>query len=110
MRFMRRTFPVIWSLHGCTHTGRLEVTERRIVLTSRECTLAAPRDRLLQLAIERDAGARIRGLTPIKARLGDDVVLVASLGGVGSLHEIAALLAPSGGVEPLPQGLAGAGT
>ena len=108
---MRKTFPVIWSLHGETHTGKLDVTKERIELTSRGYTFAFPRDSVIHFVVERSAEARIRGLTSIKIRLvGEHVVRIASLGGAGSLHEISALLAADGRMEPLHHGLAGAGT
>ena len=107
---MRKTFPVIWSLHGDTHTGKLEVTKERIELTSRGYTFAFPRDSVIQFVVERAAQTRIRGLTSISVLIvGEQVVRIASLGGAGSLHEISALLAV-GRAERLHQGLAGAGT
>jgi hypothetical protein len=108
---MRKTFPVIWSLHGDTHTGKLEVTKERIELTSRGHTLAFPRESVLHFVVERGAEKRIRGVTAITIRLvGEHVVRVASLAGAGSLHEISALLAGDGRQERVRQGLAGAGT
>ena len=107
---MRKTFPVIWSLHGDTHTGKLEATKERIELTSRGYTFAFPRDSVIHFVVERGAQTRIRGLTSISVFLvGEQVVRIASLGGAGSLHEISALLA-AGRAERLHQGLAGAGT
>ena len=111
VRSMRRTFPVIWSLHGDTQTGKLEVTKERLELTSRGYTFAFPRDSVTHFDVERGAGARIRGLPTLKIRLvGEHVLRIASLGGAGSLHEISALLAAEGRMEPLHHGLAGAGT
>ena len=108
---MRRTFPVIWSLHGDTQTGKLEVTKERMELTSRGYTFAFHRDSVTQFDVERGAGARIRGLPSLRIRLvGEHVVRVASLGGAGSLHEISALLAAAGRQEGVSQRLAGAGT
>src|SRR4029077_1590516 len=66
---MRKTFPVIWSLHGETHTGKLDVTKERIELTSRGYTFAFPRDSVIHFVVERGVEARIRGLTSIKIRL-----------------------------------------
>lgn len=108
---MRKTFPVIWSLHGNTQTGKLEVTKERIELSSRGYTLAFPRDSVVHFAVERGADLRIRGLPSITMRLvGEHVVRVASLGGAGSLHEISALLAAEATQERVRHGLAGAGT
>ena len=110
---MRKTFPVIWTLQGDIHTGQLEVTKERVVLTSRRYTFGFPHDSVVHSVVERGAESRIRGLVPVTIRLaGEQVLRIASLGGPGSLHEIAALLAIVVEREPQPvaQGLAGAGT
>jgi len=108
---MRKTFPVLWSLHGEPLTGKLEVTKERIELTSRDYTLGFPRDSVANFVIERGAETRIRGLTPITLHLvGEHVLRIASLGGAGSLHEISSLLAAEGRQDRVRQGLAGAGT
>jgi hypothetical protein len=112
LRRMRKTFPIIWALHGRTHTGKLEPFKERLELSSRGYTLSFPRGSVTHFVVERDAGNRIRGLPAITIRLaGGEVVRVASLGGAGSLHEIAQLLAAAEdwrGVRP--QELARAGT
>ena len=110
---MRKTFPVIWTLQGDIHNGQLEVTRERIVLTSRTYTLGFPREAILHSVVERGAETRIRGLVPISIDLpGEAILRIASLGGPGSLHEIAALLADARRreAEPVAQRLAGAGT
>jgi hypothetical protein len=90
---MKKTFAVIWALHGRTHTGKLEALTDRLELTSRQHTLSFPRDHVCHYMIERDPDARIRGLPALTIRLtGGEVVRVASLGGAGSLHELAALV------------------
>jgi len=109
--FMRKTFPVLWSFHGNTHTGKLEATKERIELTSRGYTLAFAHDSIVHSVVERSPETRIRGLTSITVRLvGEEVVRIASLGGAGSLHEISALLAAGGTREQIGHRLAGAGT
>jgi hypothetical protein len=91
---MKKTFAVIWDLHGHTHTGKLETLKERLELTSRQCTLSFPRHSVSHYVIERSPDARIRGLPALTIRLvGGEVVRLASLGGVGSLHEIAELVA-----------------
>ena len=91
---MRKTFAVIWAFHSRTHTGKLEALQDRLELTSRRHTLSIPLGHVGQYAIERSPDARIRGLPVLMIRLaGGEVVRVASLGGAGSLHEIAALVA-----------------
>jgi hypothetical protein len=109
---MRKTFPVIWSLHGNTNAGKLEVTKERIELSSRGYTFAFPRDSVFHFVVDRGAESRIRGLAAITISLaGGEVVRIASLGGAGSLHDVAALLAPTGEKNRVRrQGLAGAGT
>jgi hypothetical protein len=98
LREMRKTFPVVWALHRRTHTGKLEAFAERLELSSRGYTLSFPRGSVTDFMVERGAGKRIRGLAAITIRLaGGDVVQVASLGGAGSLHEIAELLATSEG-------------
>jgi hypothetical protein len=106
---MRKTFPIVWALHGRTHTGKLEAFTERLELSSRGYTLSFPRGSVTHFMVERGAGKRIRGLAAITIRLaGGDVVQVASLGGAGSLHEIAELLATSEGAGPVRrQALAG---
>jgi|SRR4051794_15609871 hypothetical protein len=109
---MRTSFPVVWALHGDTHTGKLEVARGRIELSSRGHTLGFARASVARFAVERGAEARIRGLPAITLSLaGGDVVRIASLGGAGSLHEVAALLAADDSESVRRQELAaGAGT
>jgi hypothetical protein len=108
---MKTTFPVIWTLYGSTHTGKLEAFEDRFELSSRGHTLSFPCTSITHYAVERGADARIRGLRAITVRLaGGEVVGVASLGGAGSLHEIAALVAAAEKGRVGPHDLAGAGT
>jgi hypothetical protein len=108
---MKRTFPVIWALHDRTHTGKLEVFKDRLELTSRSHTLSFPRESVTHYAVERRADARIRGLPAVTVQLAaGEVVRIASLGGAGSLHELAAIVAAAGHGRVLPQELAGAGT
>ncbi len=108
---MRKSFPVIWALYGQTRSGKLEISSERIELSSRGYTFAFARDVMAQFAVERGADARIRGLPAITVSLaGGDVVRVASLGGAGSLHEVAALLAATESRPVRRQELAGAGT
>jgi hypothetical protein len=106
---MRKTFPIVWALHDRTHTGKFEAFKERLELSSRGYTLSFPRSSVTHFMVERGAGTRIRGLAAITIRLaGGDVVQVASLGGAGSLHEIAELLATAQGTGRVPrQALAG---
>jgi len=91
---MKKTFAVIWTLHGRTYSGKLELLKDRLELWSRHHTLSFPRDHICHYVIERSPDARIRGLPALTISLdGGEVVRVASLGGAGSLHELAALVA-----------------
>jgi hypothetical protein len=109
--WVKTTFPVLWALDGQTHTGKLETLEGRFELTSRSHSLSFPRTSVTHYSVERRADARIRGLPAITVHLtGGQVVRVASMGGAGSLHEIAALVATPGGAPASAQELAGAGT
>ena len=100
---MRKTFAVIWAFHSRTYTGKLEALQDRLELTSRRHTLSIPLDHVGQYAIERSPDARIRGLPVLMIRLaGGDVVRVASLGGAGSLHELAALVASANPARLVP--------
>ena len=109
---MRKTFPVIWALHGRTHTGKLEVLKERVGLTSRGYTFSFPRAAVVNSVVERTAESRIRGLPAVTVQLmGGEIVRVASLAGAGSLHELTQLLAVAGdGLGPRPQELASTGT
>ena len=53
---MRKTFPVIWALHGLTHTGKLEGFKERLELSSRGYTLSFPRGSVTQFMVERGTG------------------------------------------------------
>jgi hypothetical protein len=109
---MRKTFPIVWALHDRTHTGKFEAFKERLELSSRGYTLSFPRSSVTHFMIERGAGKRIRGLSAITIRLaGGEVVQIASLGGPGSLHEIAELLTTAEDPGWVPrQELAGTGT
>jgi hypothetical protein len=109
---MLKSFPVIWALHGQTRSGKLEVSRERMELSSRGYTFGFARNAVAHSAVERGPDARIRGLPAITVRLaGGEVVRFASLGGAGSLHEVAALLALVDDGEPVRrQELSGAGT
>ncbi len=90
-----RTWPVIWLFHGCVSAGSLGLGRERLVLTGRERTFAFRREEVEGAAIEREPGCRLRGLPVLAVRLDTgDSVRIASLGGIGSLHELAAVVSP----------------
>ena len=99
---MGRTLPVIWSLHGLTYTGGLEIDGERYTLTGRTRTFAFLPSEITTSAVLRGPADRLRGLPVLKIGLGTgDVVHVASLGGAGSLLELAALV---GARQPVAAG------
>jgi hypothetical protein len=99
---MTFTLPVIWSSGGVTHTGRLDLLEERLALSSRDETVSVAFEAVAGFAIERGPGQRLRGLAALRISLsGGDVLRIASMGGAGSLHELAALL---GGRQPALNG------
>ena len=92
---MRGTIAVVWVLHGTLHSGSLEVLGDRLELRSRGRTLAIPLHSIMTFGIERGAAARIHGLAVLKLVLLDGVVVrVASLQGMGVLHQLAGRLSP----------------
>lgn len=86
--------PVIWSLHGITSPGRVDVSHDRIELTSRTRAFAFPLGSVAAFVIERSPARRLRGLPILSLRLvGGETVQVASMGGAGSLQDLAAAVA-----------------
>jgi hypothetical protein len=83
--------PVIWTLHGKTSPGRVEVSRGRLELTSRGRAFAFPLGSVATFMIDRAPARRLRGLPVLSLRLvGGDTVAVASMGGPGSLQDLAA--------------------
>ena len=94
VRGMDLQLPVIWTLHGTTSPGKLEISQGRLALTSRGRAFAFPIGMVATLMIERGPARRLRGLPVLSLRLiGGDTVLIASMGGPGSLQDLAALVA-----------------
>jgi hypothetical protein len=88
---MKLELPVIWTVGGATHAGRIELVDDRVTLTSGIDSVSFAAATIAAFAIERAPAERLRGLPVLSARLADGrVVRVASLGGAGSLHELAA--------------------
>lgn len=87
---MEFQLPVIWALHGTTTSGRLDVSHGRIELTSRRRAFAIPLGSIAAFMIERGPARRLRGLPVLSLQLdGGDTVTVASMGGPGSLQDLA---------------------
>ena len=90
---MELQLPVIWTLHGTTSPGRLEVSQGRLALISRGRTLAFPLGSVATFMIERGLARRLRGMPVLSLRLVDgDTVSIASMGGPGSLQVLAGVV------------------
>jgi hypothetical protein len=93
---MRGTIAVLWKLNGKVHSGSLELLDDRLELRTRSRTLGIPLNSIVHYGIERGAAARLKGLVVLRLDLSDGVVVrVASLQGMGVLHQLAGRLAPS---------------
>ena len=91
---MASDLPIVWNVHDATYAGGLRLGSDRLTLTSKTRTLCFPSRAIASFAIERGPAERLRGLPVLRVRLGGGVdVRIASLGGAGSLHELAASLA-----------------
>ena len=85
--------PVIWNLHGTTSPGRLDVSRGRLALISRDRAFSFPLESVAAFVIERGPARRLRGLPVLSVRLvGGETLLVASMGGPGSLQDLAAVI------------------
>jgi hypothetical protein len=88
---MELQLPVIWTLHGTTSPGRVDVTGGRLELTSRGRSFAFPLGMVVTSMIDRSPPRRLRGLPVLSLGLvGGDTLGVASMGGPGSLQDLAA--------------------
>ena len=96
VRRMKGTFAILWTLHGGRHSGSLEVLDDRLELRARGRTMVIPLESIERFEIERGAPVRINGLAVLRLTLaGGVVVRVASLQGMGVLHQLAGRLAPA---------------
>jgi hypothetical protein len=87
---MRFELPIVWTSHDATSTGRLELDRGRLTLVAKERTYSFRLVDIARFDIERRPERRLRGLPVLALRLASgDVVEIASLGGAGSLHELA---------------------
>jgi hypothetical protein len=92
---MKGTAAVLWTLHGAVHAGSVEALADRLAFRTRGRAAAVPFDSIAQFTIERGRSVRIHGLPVLTLFLAEgDVMRLASLEGVGVLHEICAVLAP----------------
>lgn len=94
--------PVVWTLHGKTSSGRVDVSADRLTLTSKGRAFSFPLRCVASFGIERAPSLRLRGLPVLRLRLRQgDTVVVASMGGPGSLLQLAAVV---GSRQPLANG------
>lgn len=90
---MRLELPAIWTFRGETRTGRVELVHDCVTLTAGDETVSFDAGSIAAFAIERAPAQRLRGLPVLALRLVDGgVVRIASLGGAGSLRELAGLV------------------
>jgi len=90
---MRYELPVIWTTNGATHAGRLELVGDQMKLISKGETISFGAASVTAFAIERAPEQRLRCLPVLSMTLEDgDVLRVASMGGAGSLLELASRL------------------
>ncbi len=93
---MNGTVAILWTLHGRRYSGSLELLADRLELRGRGRTLVIPLESIEGFAIERGAPVRISGLAVLRLSLaGGIVVRIASLQGMGVLHQLAGRLAPA---------------
>ena len=99
---MSLELPVVWMLHGKTSSGRLDVSADRLTLTSKGRAFSFPLRSVASFAIERAPAERLRGLPALSLRLKQgETVAIASMGGFGSLQQLAAAV---GARQPLGNG------
>ena len=90
---MARKLPVVWSFRDEEHAGALELVDGRIVLQAARGAMGLSLANVVHASVERGAAARLRGLPVVRlVTRGELVVCIASLGGAGTLHELAQIL------------------
>jgi hypothetical protein len=99
---MKRSYAVVWSENGTAGAGRLEMLHDAFELHGRGRRLSIPLVELASASIARRNDERLHGL-PVLAltRRAGTCLRIASLEGVGVLHELAARLSDAGlGLPP----------
>lgn len=90
---MKLQLPVLWSFDGAPLPGCLDVGPDRLTLTSKRRSLSFPLPLLGAYTIERGPADRLRGLPVLVLEFADaQSVRVASMGGAGSLQDLAAVI------------------
>jgi hypothetical protein len=86
---MKRQYAVIWSNDGDVESGRLDRLADAFELHGKRGPLSIAFGDVSGAAIRRDRGSRLRGLPVLALRLrAGALVSIASLEGVGALHEL----------------------
>jgi hypothetical protein len=94
---MNRTYAIVWSENGTVASGRLEPLHDRFELAGREQRMSIPFAELEGASIERGRADRLHGLPVLElVRSSGLPVRIASLQGVGVLHELLDYVTPSG--------------
>jgi hypothetical protein len=94
---MKRSYAVVWSDNGTTDPGRLEFLRDSFELHGRDRLLSIPFAELIGASIARSNGDRLRGLPALAlTRRTGTLLRIASLEGLGALHELAARLGEAG--------------
>jgi len=101
---MSRTFPVLWTMGEDPVTGMLRLEQGRITLVARERTLSFPVDVVSQIEVLREPAQRLRRMPVIALEMSSGAsVRIASLGGPGSMHELAVAIGERRD-QPMPSG------
>ena len=88
---MKSSTPVLWTFHGETFLGVLDLTSDRLLLSSRRRTFSCPFTGVAGAQLERGPAERIRGLPAVRMVLANgDELRLASLAGAGSAQELTA--------------------
>lgn len=86
----RHTYAVVWEQGGAVFSGGLTIIEDGFELRGREQPVSVEFADVREAEIARGAADRLRGMPALLLRLKDGALLrVASLEGVGALHELA---------------------
>jgi len=93
----RRTYAVVWDQHEAVAAGGLEVLPDGFELRGRAPRLSVAFAEVCEAAIARGRGERLRGLPVLALRLhGGALLRIASLEGLGALHELAGHMEAAG--------------
>ena len=93
----RQTYAVVWEQHQVVASGGLTVLPAGFELHGRDRPLSIAFSEVLTASIARGGRDRLRGLPVLVLALqGGDLLRIASLEGLGGLHELAAHVEAAG--------------